>query len=74
MPAVDSGRSGALLAASGHKQREIAEAVGLDKSVVSRIVKGELQNATAPDFTNSELTTTQRLKDELVSVSPIGYP
>lgn len=31
---------------AGHRQNDIAQAVGLDKSVVSRIVKGGLQNAT----------------------------
>lgn len=38
------------LAEAGHRQKDIAQAVGLDKSVVSRIVKGELQNATERDI------------------------
>ena len=53
------------LAASGHKQKEIAEAVGLTRSGVANIISAGVQKGQAPDFTNSELTTTQRLKDEL---------
>jgi len=41
------------LAETGHRQKDIAQAVGLDKSVVSRIVKGELQNATERNIKTS---------------------
>ena len=55
------------LAASGHRQKDIAEAVGLSLRRTQEIVQGA-ETAQAPDFTNSELTTTQRLKDELVKL------
>lgn len=41
------------LAEAGHRQKDIAQAVGLDKSVVSRIVKGGLQNATERNIKTS---------------------
>lgn len=53
------------LAAAGHRQKDIAEAVGLSKQAVSKIVNPSPQSGQAPEITNPELTTTQRLKDEL---------
>ncbi len=49
------------LAASGVRQKEIAEKVGLTKAAISHIV-GESKNLTAPPITNPDLTVTAKLK------------
>lgn len=53
------------LAASGVRQKEIAEKVGLDRSVVTKIISRDVQNAQAPPFTTPDLTVTAKLKDEI---------
>ena len=53
------------LAASGVKQKEIAKAVGLERSVVTKIIGKDVQNAQVPSVTSSDLTVTARLRDEL---------
>ena len=52
------------LAASGVRQREIAEKVGLTRSAVTKIV-GEVKDSPAPAFTIPDLTVTAKLKDEI---------
>ena len=48
------------------RQKDIAEKVGLSRPRVANIVaSGNVQNEQAPDFTNSDLTVTAKLKDEL---------
>ena len=51
--------------ASGVRQKDIAEKVGLTQQSVSHIVKGNTNNLSATEFTNSDLTVTAKLKDEL---------
>ena len=53
------------LAASGVRQKDIAERVGLDRSVVTKIISRDVQNAQAPAFTTPDLTVTAKLKDEI---------
>ena len=53
------------LAASGVRQKEKAEKVGLDRSVVTKIISRDVQNAQAPPFTTPDLTVTAKLKDEI---------
>lgn len=52
------------LASAGHKQKEIAAKLGLTRTAVNKIVGG-VKNSLVTEVTNSELTTTARLKDEL---------
>lgn len=54
------------LVAAGHKQKDVAEAVGLSKSRVTEIVKSS-GTELAPSFTKSDLTVTAKLKDDLAA-------
>ena len=52
--------------ASGVRQKDIAEKVGLSRPRVANIVaSGNVQNEHVPAVTNSDLTVTAKLKDEL---------
>ena len=53
------------LVASGVRQREIAEKVGLQEPAVSKIIHGKFPKETAPPFTTPDLTVTAKLKDEI---------
>ncbi len=59
------------LASSGrHTQKEIAQAVGLTKMRINQIVNesGSKETLQVPSVTNSELTATAKLKDEVESM------
>lgn len=49
------------LAEAGHRQKDIAQAVGFKEPTISKIINKNFPKETAPGFTNSKLTTTQRL-------------
>ena len=59
------------LANSGkHTQKEIAQAVGLTKMRINQIVNesGSKETLQVPNVTNSDLTVTAKLKDEVESL------
>ena len=59
------------LASSGrHTQKEIAQAVGLAKMRINQIVNesGSKETLQVPNVTNSDLTVTVKLKDEVESM------
>lgn len=56
------------LAARGVKQKDIAEKVGLTRQAVNHIVGNGANDLLVPSITNSDLTVTAKLKDEVESM------
>ena len=44
------------LAAAGHRQKDIAEKVGLDRSVITKIINRDVQNAHSPTINSTSAT------------------
>jgi transcriptional regulator with XRE-family HTH domain len=63
------------LVAAGHKQKDVAEAVGLDQSRISRIARNAdeiCETHKSPISQSPDLTTTAKLKDDLAAAGPRG--
>ena len=56
------------LAARGVKQKDIAEKVGLTRAGVASVIANGVEKQHVSAFTNSDLTVTAKLKDEVESM------
>lgn len=64
------------LVAAGHKQKDVAEAVGISQQHVSRIAGNSSEDlhimSKSPISQSPDLTTTAKLKDDLAAAGPRG--